>query len=74
MSHRLSSNKDLNALLWRLVRRGWTLERGRKHLKLRAPNGRLLVAPSTPSDWRSLRNLEHQARRCYPMPRPATGQ
>jgi hypothetical protein len=58
--------KDLDILLRKLRRDGYTITRGRRsqHLKIRDKSGRqVAVSGSTPSDWRSLRNLKGQLRR-----------
>lgn len=60
---RYSSNKQFNGLVNDLVARGWVFRRGTKHDQLKAPNGRLVVIPRTPSDWRSIRNAERDVRR-----------
>lgn len=60
---RYCQHKELNSLLASLVRQGWRFQRGGKHNKLWSPNGRLLVVPKTPSDWRAIRNLASQSRR-----------
>jgi hypothetical protein len=36
---------------------------GSCHFRLRLPNGGLVYAPSTPSDWRAVRNLRANLRR-----------
>lgn len=46
---RLTTNKDLNKYIKEeLVSNGWTVQHG-KHLKLRAPNGRLVSCSYSPS-------------------------
>lgn len=52
--------KDLER---KLERGGCVLVRKRKHRIWRAPNGRILVLPSTSSDWRAERNGRAAARR-----------
>ncbi len=48
------SDKDMNQLVKRMVRTGWTFEHG-KHGKLRHPTGiGFITFPRTPSDHRSL--------------------
>jgi len=47
----------------RLLRLGWTDETGKKHVKLRSPDGRLVILPSTPSDTRAWRNAVAKLRR-----------
>ncbi|MCP4307767.1 MAG: hypothetical protein GY788_23420 [bacterium] len=47
----------------RLRQMGLTIESQRGHLKVRCPNGRLVVVPSTPSDTRSIKNTAAHLRR-----------
>lgn len=43
---------------------GWTLERtGSNHLKLKAPDGKIVFLPSSPSDWRGAKNARSLLRR-----------
>jgi len=59
-----SCSKDIDGLVRRHVDGGWIYRRGRKHGKLSPPAGGPWVAiPGTPSDWRSVRNLERDLRR-----------
>jgi hypothetical protein len=60
---RYSTDKECNRLIGSLVDAGWLFVRGTKHDKLTAPNGRLLVVPRTPSDWRVYMNLKRDVRR-----------
>jgi hypothetical protein len=46
-----------------------TVERtGGGHLRLTLPNGRFVIAPATPSDWRALDNLRAMVRRALLTP------
>lgn len=45
---RYVKNKNLNAYIQELVAQGWTVEKN-KHIKLRSPNGKLVVCSSTPN-------------------------
>ena len=56
---------DLDQLIRKLRRDGYSVTRGRKnHWQVRDKGGRLLAATSsTPSDHRSLRNFRGQLRR-----------
>lgn len=57
------SDKDMNQLVKRMVRTGWTFEHG-KHGKLRHPTGiGFITFPRTPSDHRSLLNFLRDVRR-----------
>lgn len=42
---------------------GWTLENGGKHPKLRKKGHRPLALPSSPGDWRSMKNTIAQMKR-----------
>lgn len=58
-----SCDKEINNVVARLVRAGWTFSRG-KHGKLRAPGRmRFVTISSTPSDHRTLQNLLRDIRR-----------
>ena len=65
---RVTTNKDVNAYLRRLVRIGWHYEHTSKHIKLFWPgadNG-FIVVSKTPSDRRVLENIKTCVRRtCY---------
>jgi predicted RNA binding protein YcfA (HicA-like mRNA interferase family) len=58
------TNKDLRRLIRDARRRGWhaTLTNG-GHIRLTHPNGGLVHTSYTPSDHRSIRNLDAQLRR-----------
>jgi len=57
------SDKDMNQLVKRMVRTGWTFERG-KHGKLRHPAGiGFITFARTPGDHRSLLNFRRDVRR-----------
>lgn len=61
--------KDLRQLLRRVDRLGWTIQQGGSHLKVIGPNGAFVTVPSTPSDWRAIRNCRAQLRRAgCPLP------
>ena len=69
---------DLRTSLFSLRDKGWTVSRTRNgHLKLSHPNARHPVfSGSTPSDFRSVRNLESQCRNALDMrgaPDPGAG-
>jgi hypothetical protein len=50
--------RDLHQLLAQARNRGWTIDHTRNgHWRLRGQNGDLLFTGSSPSDWRSIRNL-----------------
>lgn len=55
--------KDMKILFKSLVSQGWTVEKGRKHVKAKGPNGALVTLPATPSDHRSFMNSRAQLRR-----------
>lgn len=45
------------------LRRGWTLERGKKHVKLRSPEGRLVVLAHSCSDFQAVHQVRQNFRR-----------
>lgn len=58
-----SSCKEIDALIRRLVGKGWSYHRGRKHGKLFAPVGGVRVTvPGSPSDWRAVMNFRRDVR------------
>lgn len=61
----MSLKQDLRDVVDHAVRHGWTQTRTRGgHLRLTPPDGgRVLFSPSTPSDYRGIRNLAAQLRR-----------
>ena len=59
-----SSSKEINDLVRRKVRLGWTFRYGRKHGRIYPPGGKRFVAvPTSPSDRRSRYNFERDLRR-----------
>ncbi len=57
-----SKDKDINQLVLKLLRLGWTYAKGR-HYKIFPPNGHsMLVVPSTPSDRRAFKNFRRDVR------------
>lgn len=52
-----SSNKDINKLVNTLIKRGWFVRDGKKHASIISPEGRKVIIPSTPSDWRAFYNF-----------------
>lgn len=62
---RYSSCAEIDGVVRRLVREGWTFRRGGRHGRLTSPDGRNSVTvPGTPSDWRTPRNFVRDLRRC----------
>jgi predicted RNA binding protein YcfA (HicA-like mRNA interferase family) len=51
------SNKDTNKLILNLLKRGWGFVKSKKHLKLKTPNGKIVVVSRTPSDRRAYQNF-----------------
>jgi hypothetical protein len=67
---RYTTNKTVNELLDRLVRAGdvvRVVDTGR-HMRAILRNGRFVVFPRSPSDWRSARNLAGTVRRVLAEP------
>lgn len=60
---RYTTHRELNDLLERLASEGWTISKGRKHLRLRSPEGGLVFCSFTPSDWRAIKKIEADCRR-----------
>lgn len=58
-----SKCKDINRLVKSLIGCGAGIDRGKKHRKLRLKNGRFVVIPSIPSDWRVFQNFKHDVKR-----------
>lgn len=58
-------NKDMKAVLKAAEARGWTVTQrtGSGHLRLVKPGCRPVFAPSTPGEYRGIKNLESQIRR-----------
>lgn len=55
---------EIDMLVRQLVRQGWQFNRGRKHGRLRAPDGRgALTVPGTPSDRRAWMNFRRDVQR-----------
>jgi hypothetical protein len=55
---RYSTNKDFQAFIAQLVATGWTFRRGKKHGRLKTPDGRkTLTISSSPSDSHALNNF-----------------
>lgn len=58
-----SNDKNINALVHRLLKQShWQIRRGR-HPVLIAPTGQRLVVPGTPSDHRAFLNFKQDVRR-----------
>ncbi len=58
-----SNDKNINALVHRLLKQNrWQIRQGR-HPVLIAPTGRRLAVPGTPSDRRAFLNFKHDVRR-----------
>ena len=58
--------KEMGKLFKALASQGWSVEKGRKHVKAKSPNGALVTLPATPSDHRSYLNSRAQLRRAVP--------
>lgn len=56
-------NKELAKLMKLAIKQGWRVELTKKcHVKFYIPGGQIIVAASTPSDPRSIKNLRSQLR------------
>lgn len=61
----------LQELLHAAERQGCRVERGRNcHYKIFPPSGGMIVASSTPSDYRSIKDVEARLRRAGIVVRP----
>lgn len=56
-------NKDIRKYFKQLQSQGWTIEQGRKSLKLRSPNGKLVTASLTPSCQFVLKYIQADVKR-----------
>jgi hypothetical protein len=54
---KLTSDKDLNALLRDAAEKGWVFIVTPKHIKARHPSGKTATISKTPSDSRTLKNV-----------------
>lgn len=55
--------RDFREIVDLATAHGCHVEDGRKHLKLRFPDGRMAVMPRSPSDWRGVRNFTARVKR-----------
>jgi len=51
------NNKDINKIVLRLLKQGWSVKDGKKHRRLISPVGDKFSIPSTPSDYRAKYNF-----------------
>lgn len=56
-------DREIESLIREAEKQGWTDVTGKKHSKLRAPDGTLVVFPRTASDKRALMNAVSRMRR-----------
>jgi len=56
-------NKDLKDFLDEIIAQGWTIEKGRKHMKARKPGCQLVALSLTPSSDRAIKNMRADIRR-----------
>lgn len=52
----LSARRELENMLDRCREVGWTVTKGRKHVKVRPKKGPVLVVPATPGEGRAIAN------------------
>jgi predicted RNA binding protein YcfA (HicA-like mRNA interferase family) len=56
---------EIDGIVRRLLRSGWTFRRGGKHGRVTSPDGRAFVTvPTTPGDRRTPLNFMRDVRRC----------
>lgn len=59
----MSMNKEIAKLIKKARQQGWRVEQTKNcHYKFFAPNGTIVVAPSTPSSSRGFKNLKSHLR------------
>lgn len=60
---KLSANKDINKMCNKILgTRRWKVDRHRNHIILRHYQGKMLIAPTTPSDCKAFANFESSYR------------
>lgn len=60
---KLSANKDINKMCNRILgTRRWKVVRYKNHIVLRHYQGKMLIAPTTPSDSKAFANFESRYR------------
>lgn len=57
------NDKDIRKVVEQYIAKGWILENGKHHAKLRAPTGHSVGVPLTPSCKRASLNLASQLRK-----------
>lgn len=55
----LTSDKKLRKLLKEAEEDGWAFEKRKRHIFGKHPNGQTTTISVSPSDWRVLRNIQH---------------
>lgn len=55
--------KELKEYVRELLREGWSYEQGRKHIKLRTPEGQLFTYSATPSCPYAIQKLKSDIKR-----------
>lgn len=63
----MPSNKELKKLVKELLRDGWSIESGTKHLKVRSPGGHLVSMSSSPSCGHAVTNARRDVERIKKM-------
>ena len=53
---KITSSRETRDICKELVRLGWKLRRGRKHIVACSPSGNTVTLSVTPSDYRGLKN------------------
>lgn len=66
---RYTTNKELQKFLVELADKGWGIEKGRKHMKLRAPSGGTVFCSFTPSCPRAVMHIRKDCERMERMGR-----
>jgi len=60
---RYSSNKDINLIVRKLVKRDWKFKFGKKHGRIKSPIGLTFTVPNSPSDRRAVMNFKRDITR-----------
>lgn len=60
---KLSSNKDIDKFVRKLLRSGWSLIRTKRHPVIKSPDGKRIAVPSSPGVSRAYEEFTHAVQR-----------
>lgn len=60
---RISKSREIEDKVRELLRQGWVMWRGSKHLRIQHPNGFQTIVPGSPSDHRAVQNFYAEIKR-----------